>query len=193
MHHVDATELQSLLCSASPVCQDWHAAVISLGTRCAQCLDVTIELEDYNHAAFLGNISSFISWLQHHAGLVHSINIFQRQDYADNYIAQTRPAQEFLAAALTAASNIGISTSASAQPLQLQAYSSDCMGGRSLLQALVSAHLTSLDLSLPQHSRTDATLPSCQDLAAAFERLSSLQSLSLCFKLKQSVSDGLCR
>jgi hypothetical protein len=100
-------------------------------------------------------------------------------------------AQQTLAAAMTAASSTTSTDEAVGQHLQLQAYSSDCMGSACILQALPATHLTSLQLSLPQHSRTDPTLPSCSQLASAFERLGRLQCLTLFFRVQQSVSGSL--
>lgn len=76
--------------------------------------------------------------------------------------------------------------------LQLQAYSSDCMGSKCILEALPAAHLTSLQLSLPEHSRTNPALPGCNHLASAFKRLTGLRSLSLAFEARQTLAVKTC-
>lgn len=175
VQNLPADQLPRLLCSITPVCQPWSAAVTDLADlQQLRCVDATV-------TAWPGALASFSAWLQHHAGLVRSINISRACDEGAS-TAVSLQLQDTVARALTAA-----------PVLQLQAYSSDCAGARCILQALTAAHITSLQLYLPEHSHTDPCLPSSKNLASTFERLTSLQSLGVCFKTRQYVSRAFCR
>jgi hypothetical protein len=148
---------------------------------------------------------SFEFWLGKHADLVRSITVKKGTGEDAETVSRYLPAQQTLAAALlkflgngtasgaASTSNAGAAGGSNKGPLQLEAYSSDCMGSSSILQALWSSHITSLHLSLPQHSRSDASLPSCQHLLSVFKRLPKLQSLSLTFQMHHPVSETCCK
>lgn len=188
---LDPSSLQQLLCALAPVCTTWQAAVEDLYKHCPQCLDVSLEADEHAPAVWSGTIRSFSMWLLHHAGLVRSISISKGTCGDADEICRDMSAQQTLAAAMSASSSTTTTSAGAGQHLQLQAYSSDCMGSACILQALPATHITSLQLLLPQHSRTDPTLPSCSQLASAFERLGHLQCLTLSFRVQQSVSDSL--
>jgi hypothetical protein len=178
----------------SSTCRQWRGR-----------LDVELEASEHPRPeAWEDTIRSFSTWLGKHADLVRSITVNKGTGEDAETVGRFLPAQQALAAALlrcqcnsngsgTASSSDNNSAAASEGLLQLQAYSSDCMGSSSILQALWSSHITALHLSLPQHSRADASLPSSQHLMSAFKDLNKLQSLSLSFELQQALSEACCK
>lgn len=177
VQNLPADQLPRLLCSITPVCQPWSAAVTDLAdSQKLRCVDATV-------TAWPGVLASFSAWLQHHAGLVRSIAISRACDEGASTTVSLQ-LQDTLARALSSAAQAG---------MQLQAFTSDCAGARCILQALTAAHITSLQLYLAEHSHTDPCLPSSKDLAFTFEHLASLQSLGVCFRTRQCVSRAFCR
>jgi hypothetical protein len=165
-------------------------------------LDVMLEASEHPRPeAWEDTIRSFRTWLGKHADLVRSITVSKGTGEDAETVSRSLPAQQTLAAALlefqgnsTASGTAGTgSTAASDGQLQLQVYSSDCMGSSFILESLGSSHITALSLSLPQHSRADPSLPSSQHLMSAFKRLDKLQSLSLSFKVHQPMSEACCK
>jgi hypothetical protein len=185
----------------------WHR-------ECRGRLDVLLDASKHpSFEAWEDAMRSFEIWLGKHADLVRSITVTKgTMDDADAVKSRSLAAQKILAAALVkflgnstasgaastsnagaaGSSNAGTSA-ARADKLQLQAYSSDCMASSFILDSLWSSHITSLSLSLPQHSRTDRALPSCQHLLSALKRLPKLQSLSLNFQMHHPISETCCK
>lgn len=196
---LDDTAKIQLLCSIAPVCQEWWTAVEDLYSSWPACsIDIEVKADNVAPATWQAIVSSFVHWLPRHAGVVRSICISKgEQNGSTECLMQYTYPQLQLAVgrALQAASSAQGGLSAAAghhRLLQLQEYSSNCMGNSCILQALPAAHLTALQLALPQHSRTDPAMPSNQDLKAAIRRLTNLQSLSLTFKLQQTLSTACC-
>jgi hypothetical protein len=178
LQNLPADQLSGVLCSISPVCQSWSAAVADLAQlQQLRCVDATV-------TAYPGALVSFSAWLQNHAGLVRSITINASCDEGASTTVSGQ-LQRTLADALTAAAQAG--------SLQLQAFASDCVGAWCILQALTAARISSLQLYLPAHSRGDPTQPSSEDLAVTFQHLMSLKSLGVSFRAQQCVSNAFCR
>jgi len=154
-----------LLSSVAPVCQEWWTAVEDLYSSWPACsLDVEITA-DVAPATWQAIVSSFVLWLPRHAGVVRSICIWQGEDKGS-----TGCLMQYTCPQLQLAVGGGLQAASSAHDLnaaaghhrllQLQEYRSNCMGSSCILHALPAAHLTALQLALPQHSRTDPAMPS---------------------------------
>lgn len=219
--HVDPSILQLLLCCIAPVCQAWQAAVANLPSQCIDvaltaskdaasqawwCTISSFCSWLHHHGGLVRSIdiskslaldfSAFSCWPLQEAlatALIAAAEADSRKSSTAAAAAAPSAQPQDTKGNPTAAGGADNAAVPTSQPfLQLRSYSSDCMGSRCILDALPAAYLTSLQLSLPQHSRSDESLPGCNDLAAAFERLHNLQSLSLSFKLRQALSERCC-